>query len=69
MQNAVKALRSINLQAIKFPLASKPDRGQHSLARLDKHLAELENLLPTWSNNLSTRYFSHARTLPTTMGQ
>ena len=26
-------------------------------------------LLPSWSNNLSSRYFSHARTLPITIGQ
>jgi hypothetical protein len=25
-------------------------------------------LLPSWSNNLSSRYFSHARTLPVTIG-
>jgi hypothetical protein len=36
---------------------------------LDRYLAELEGLLPSWSNNLSSRYFSHARTLPITMGQ
>jgi hypothetical protein len=29
----------------------------------------LEGLLPSWSNNLSNRYFSHARTLPITIGQ
>ena len=69
MQNAIKSLRSVNLQAIRFPLAGKIERGKASLVRLDKHLAELENLLPAWSNNISTRYFSHARTLPTTMGQ
>jgi hypothetical protein len=26
-------------------------------------------LLPSWSNNLSNRYFSHARTLPISIGQ
>jgi uncharacterized circularly permuted ATP-grasp superfamily protein/uncharacterized alpha-E superfamily protein len=36
--------------------------------QLDQFLAELEELLPSWSNNLSSHYFSHARTLPITMG-
>jgi len=36
--------------------------------QLDQFLAELEVLLPSWSNNLSSHYFSHARTLPITMG-
>jgi hypothetical protein len=35
---------------------------------IDQFLAQLENLLPFWSNNLSSHYFSHARTLPITMG-
>ena len=33
---------------------------------LEKFLRELEGLLPSWSNNLCSRYFSHARTLPIT---
>ena len=32
-------------------------------------LGEIEKQLPAWSNNLSDRYFSHARTLPTTVGE
>ena len=36
---------------------------------LNDFLRELERLLPSWSNNLSSRYFSHARTLPITIGQ
>ena len=36
---------------------------------LESFLRELERLLPSWSNNLSSRYFSHARTLPITIGQ
>ena len=43
--------------------------GSDGLSRLAKFLRELGGLLPSWSNNLSSRYFSHARTLPITIGQ
>jgi hypothetical protein len=41
---------------------------RRSLRELERCLRELEQLLPSWSNNLSSRYFSHARTLPITIG-
>jgi len=52
---------------MKWPLSDEPPHPE--LQHLDHYLAELEILLPSWSNNLSSRYFSHARTLPITMGQ
>jgi uncharacterized circularly permuted ATP-grasp superfamily protein/uncharacterized alpha-E superfamily protein len=69
MQHALDRLRAIDLQAILYPAPDKPDRRDAGVRRLDRYLADLENLLPSWSNNLSSRYFSHARTLPITMGQ
>ena len=39
------------------------------LGRLEQFLRRLETLLPYWSNNLSSTYFSHARTMPITIGQ
>ena len=74
MEDAVGRLRAIDLQAMRYPTPEKrvEDRarkGQNDLRPLDRFLQELEGLLPSWSNNLSTRYFSHARTLPSTMGQ
>jgi uncharacterized circularly permuted ATP-grasp superfamily protein/uncharacterized alpha-E superfamily protein len=69
MQDAVESLRGVDLQAILYPLSGKPARGENGLKQLDRYLAELERLLPLWSNNLSSRYFSHARTLPVSMGQ
>jgi uncharacterized alpha-E superfamily protein len=69
MQDAVVSLRGIDLQAILYPSLGKLPRGENGLRQLDRYLAELERLLPSWSNNLSSRYFSHARTLPITMGQ
>jgi uncharacterized alpha-E superfamily protein len=69
MQDALDRLRGIDLQAIVYPAPVTSDRRGAELRRLDRYLGDLENLLPSWSNNLSGRYFSHARTLPITMGQ
>jgi uncharacterized alpha-E superfamily protein len=69
MQDALERLRGIDLQAMLYPSRDTPDRRDAGLRRLDRYLGELENLLPSWSNNLSSRYFSHARTLPINVGQ
>lgn len=69
MQEALETLRHIDLRSIEYPSDGKRPHGENGLARLDQYLAELEELLPSWSNNLSSRYFSHARVLPVTMGQ
>jgi hypothetical protein len=71
MRDALALLRSFDLREIKYPLpgAETTPNDSHSLFRLEHFLKELERLLPSWSNNLSSRYFSHARTLPITIGQ
>jgi hypothetical protein len=70
MQEALALLRGFDLRKLKYPLpgASRPANGADGLAQLERFLRGLEKLLPSWSNNLSSRYFSHARTLPFTMG-
>jgi uncharacterized alpha-E superfamily protein len=69
MSDALGQLRSIDLQAILYPIPGKPAPSDEEVQQLDKYLSDLEELLLSWSNNLSSRYFSHARTLPITMGQ
>ena len=69
MQDALERLRGIDLQAILYPSPDRSDRRGAGLLALDRYLGDLQNLLPSWSNNLSSRFFSHARTLPITMGQ
>jgi uncharacterized circularly permuted ATP-grasp superfamily protein/uncharacterized alpha-E superfamily protein len=71
MQDALSLLRSFDLTELEYPLpgATMPTNGSDGLTRLERFLRELERLLPSWSNNLSSRYFSHARTLPITIGQ
>ncbi len=69
MQNALRSLRGFDLSTMAYAQPVKGKRAVQGLAKLDRFLEDLENLLPSWSNNLSSRYFSHARTLPMTMGQ
>ncbi|MDQ6698957.1 MAG: circularly permuted type 2 ATP-grasp protein [Acidobacteriota bacterium] len=80
MKHACALLRSFDLQRLDYPLphSGAPDSngrghetppGSEEPARLARFLRELEGLLPSWSNNLSNTYFSHARTLPITIGE
>jgi uncharacterized alpha-E superfamily protein len=71
MRDALTLLRSFDLRELEYPLpgAATVANGSDGLYRLQRFLRELERLLPSWSNNLSSRYFSHARTLPITIGQ
>jgi uncharacterized circularly permuted ATP-grasp superfamily protein/uncharacterized alpha-E superfamily protein len=70
MRAALALLRGFDLRKLKYPLpGAAAANGSDGLSRLASFLRELEGLLPCWSNNLSSRYFSHARTLPITIGQ
>lgn len=71
MGDAVELLRSFDLRQIDHPLPGAPQvlTAANGLSRLERYLRDLERILPSWSNNLSSRYFSHARTLPITIGQ
>ena len=71
MRNALALLRSFDLRELTYPLpgAATTANGSEGLFRLERFLRDLEQLLPSWSNNLSSRYFSHARTFPIAIGQ
>ena len=71
MRVALAMLRGFDLRELRYPLpgATKATKGSEELSRLERFLRDMEQLLPSWSNNLSSRYFSHARTLPITIGQ
>jgi uncharacterized alpha-E superfamily protein len=70
MRDALALLRAFDLSKLRYPLPGDPTSANATdgLAQLERFLRGLEKLLPSWSNNLSSRYFSHARTLPVTMG-
>jgi len=70
MRDALAMLRSFDLRTLSYSLPSVPSKARNSegLVQLENFLASLERLLPSWSDNLSSRYFSHARTLPISIG-
>jgi uncharacterized circularly permuted ATP-grasp superfamily protein/uncharacterized alpha-E superfamily protein len=71
MHEAVIVLRSFDLTEVDYPLpgSSAAATGFTGLSKLERFLRGTEQMLPVWSNNLSIRYFSHARTLPTNIDQ
>ncbi len=71
MRNALAMLRTFDLKMVGYPLpGSEPSgRAMKERVRLRRFLCELERLLPSWSDNVSSTYFSHARTLPVTIGE
>jgi len=69
MRAALALLRNFDLRKLKYPLPGAAADASDGLSHLAGFLRELEGLLPSWSNNLSSRYFSHARTLPISIGQ
>jgi uncharacterized circularly permuted ATP-grasp superfamily protein/uncharacterized alpha-E superfamily protein len=70
VQGALAMLRGFDLRTLNYHLPSDPSKTKVSegLVRLENFLEGLERLLPSWSDNLSSRYFSHARTLPISIG-
>jgi uncharacterized alpha-E superfamily protein len=71
MQEAIAELRGFDLSRMSYPLpgAELAKKDAAGPANLEGYLRGLERLLPTWSNNLSSTYFSHARVLPVTIGE
>jgi uncharacterized alpha-E superfamily protein len=71
VRDALTRLRGFDLRELKYPLpgAAGPATNSDGLSGLEGMLRDMEEFLPSWSNNLSDRYFSHARTLPITVGQ
>jgi uncharacterized circularly permuted ATP-grasp superfamily protein/uncharacterized alpha-E superfamily protein len=68
MRQAQVLLRAFDLQKLSYPLQGAVADDADGLHRLESFLKGLEALLTSWSNNLSSWYFSHARTLPITIG-
>ena len=68
IETAVRTLRQIDLEKLTNFAPGASPLPRNDFAELDRFLAGLETLLPSWSNNLSNHYFSHARTLPIAMG-
>jgi uncharacterized alpha-E superfamily protein len=71
IENALERLRALDLEKIDFPLPGGSQNHFESdvhLEELKNLLHEVENLLPSWADNISLAYFNHARTYPISMG-
>jgi hypothetical protein len=54
---------------LNFPLpGGETNLNPSGLEQLEQTLQNLDDLLPSWSNNVSSTYFSHARTFAITIG-
>lgn len=71
MERVLSSIRSFDLGTLELPLPGAASSHISNLKsdKLSNWLFELQNLLPLWSDNLSNQYFSHARTLPITVGE
>ena len=69
IRRAAEKLKSIDLTKLAYsaPGATEPEKLEAFL-NLDRQLEELAELLPSWSNNISNTYFSHARTFAISLG-
>ncbi len=69
IRRASEKLNAVDLSKFAYsaPGATEPEKLEGFL-RLDRLLEELEELLPSWSNNISNTYFSHARTFAISLG-
>ena len=68
MEDALKRLRSINLRSAMDSGVARTRRERNSFLHIDRFLIELDRLFASWSNDLSDRYFSHARPLSISVG-
>jgi uncharacterized circularly permuted ATP-grasp superfamily protein/uncharacterized alpha-E superfamily protein len=69
IRKAAARVSGLDLSRLAYsePGVLEEDRLEPFLS-LDKLLQDLEELLPSWSNNISNTYFSHARTFAITLG-
>lgn len=66
MQHAVALLNDLDLARLDYPLPGT-DRtvvNHQARAHLERLLGFLQDLLPTWADNVSRTFFGHARTYP-----
>jgi uncharacterized alpha-E superfamily protein len=70
MQQAIALLRNLNLGALDYPLpGTDPSMAnQEPRAELDRSLLDLQGLLLSWADNITSTYFGHARTFPIRIG-
>jgi len=70
IEHALLRLRAVDLEKLDFPLPGRVPTISKSEGQLDldRLLLSVENLLPSWADNISQSYFNHARTFPISVG-
>jgi uncharacterized circularly permuted ATP-grasp superfamily protein/uncharacterized alpha-E superfamily protein len=70
IEHALTRLRGLDLEQLDFPLpgSSRTMPQSEGQLELETLLRFVENLLPSWADNISLTYFNHARTYPISMG-
>jgi uncharacterized circularly permuted ATP-grasp superfamily protein/uncharacterized alpha-E superfamily protein len=70
MRKALIGLRSFDLGKLHYPLPNSADKSQGGgFKLLRSFLDNLEQVLISWSQNLTARYFSHVSVLPIKIGE
>jgi uncharacterized alpha-E superfamily protein len=69
MKRAAAFVENLDLSLLELPVPGNSAEQSTKAIELIKWLGEMAKSLPRWSDQLSDRYFSHARTLPTAIGE
>jgi len=70
IEQAMTMLRGLNLEMLDFPLpgSGRSVANSEGQSEVDSVLRFIQNLLPSWADNISLTYFNHARTFPISIG-
>jgi len=70
IEHAMTLLRGLDLQKLDFSLpgSGRTTPNSEGQLELDRLLGFVQNLLPSWADNISLTYFNHARTYPISIG-
>jgi uncharacterized circularly permuted ATP-grasp superfamily protein/uncharacterized alpha-E superfamily protein len=70
IEHAAALLHNLDLAALDYPLpgTDRPVANHEARDQLERSLGYLQDLLPSWADNVSSTYFGHARTLPISIG-
>ena len=70
IEHTLALLQGVHLEELDFPLpgAGRTDASSEGRTQLDHTLRFIQNLLPSWADNISLTYFNHARTYPISIG-
>jgi uncharacterized alpha-E superfamily protein len=70
IEHAMTLLRGLDLEKLDFSLpgSGRTTPNSEGQLELDRLLGFVQNLLPSWADNISLTYFNHARTYPISIG-